>query len=171
LTKVKRVGSIEISEDLDFQRRSWIVQRVGWGVMLAISLSGLFGVFGDGPLASADAGTESSGLRIEYERFVRQEAPGALIANVGAASVRPDSTVQIWLDRKWLEKMEVKEVTPEPYSSRLEPDRVLYTFGVNPTSMPVRITWYLQTHALGRSSGRIGISGGPTISYSQFAYP
>ena len=139
--------------------------------MLLISVSALFGVFGDGPLASAEAGTDSSGLRIEYERFVRQEAPGTLIANVGAAAVRPDSTVQIWLDRKWLEQMELKQVTPEPDSSRLEADRVLYTFRVNPASTPVRITWYLETHALGRSAGRIGISGGPTISYSQFAYP
>ena len=139
--------------------------------MLLISFSALFGVFGDGPLASAEAGTDSSGLRIEYERFVRQEAPGTIIANVGAAAVRPDSTVQIWLDRKWLEEMELKQVTPEPDSSRLEADRVLYTFRVNPASTPVRITWYLETHALGRSAGRIGIAGGPTISYSQFAYP
>lgn len=139
--------------------------------MLLISFSALLGVFGDGPLASAEAGTESSGLTIEYERFVRQEAPGTLIANIGATAVRPDSTVEIWLDRKWLEEMELKHVTPEPISSRVETDRVRYTFRIDPAAAPARITWYLETHAIGPSAGRIGVSGGPTISYSQFAYP
>ena len=139
--------------------------------MLLISLSALLGLFGDGPLAEVEAGSDQTGLRVEYERFVRQDAPGALTANIGRAAIRPDSILQIWLDRKWLEEMELKQITPEPDSTRLEADRVVYFFRVNPAAAPVRIMWYLETHALGRSHGRIGIPGGPTVSYSQFAYP
>lgn len=139
--------------------------------MLGISVAALSGVFGEGPLANAHAGSDSSGLRIDYERFLRQEAPGTLTVYLGAAAVRPDSMTELWLDRKWLAEMEVKGITPEPEASRVETDRIVYTFRLNPASTPARVTWYLETHLLGRSTGRVGIIGGPSYSFSQFAYP
>ncbi len=37
---VKRVGDLEINEDLGFQRRMWAFQRVGWGSDGAGSVGG-----------------------------------------------------------------------------------------------------------------------------------
>lgn len=171
MAKPKKTNTIEIKEDLDFQQRSWKVQRVAWILMALISLAALLGLFGRGPASSAHAGSDESGLRIDYERFVRQESPGSITAHVGAPVLRPDSTVELWLDRQWLAEMELRYITPEPESTRIEADRVIYNFRVNPASAPVRVTWYLETHALGSSTGRIGAIGGPSLSFAQFAYP
>ena len=171
LTKAEKSDTTDITEDLGFQQKSWAVQRVAWLVMLAISAAALLGLFGEGPLSSAEVGTDGSGLRIGYDRFVRQEAPGTLNVHVGAAALRDDSTAQIWIDRKWLTEMEVKRITPEPESSLIEPDRIVYTFRVIPSTAPTLITWYLETHALGPARGTVGVSGGPSYSFSQFAYP
>jgi hypothetical protein len=43
---LKRIGDVEINQDLDFQRRCWTVQRIGWIVMAVLVLSALLGVFG-----------------------------------------------------------------------------------------------------------------------------
>lgn len=147
------------------------MQRIAWVTMLLVSLAALLGLFGDGPLAGASAGTTEQGLRVEYDRFLRQEAPGTLTAWVGPAAVRPDSTVEVWIDREWLSAMEVKAITPEPESTRLDGDRIIYTFRLGPLSAPVRVTWNLETHLLGRGTARVGVVGGPTYSFSQFAYP
>lgn len=139
--------------------------------MLGISVAALLGVFGKGPLSHARAGSDDSGLRVDYERFLRQEAPGTLTVNLGGAAVRPDSMTEVWLDRTWLAEMEVTGITPEPERSRVETDRVVYTFRLNPESTPARVTWYFETHLLGRSTVRVGVVGGPSYSFSQLAYP
>lgn len=139
--------------------------------MIAVSISALLGLFGNGPLSTARAGSDETGLRIDYERFLRQGSPGIVEVNFGAAALRPDSTAEIWIDRKWLDEMEVRRITPEPESSLLEGDRIVYTFRLDPSSAPARITWYLETHAIGPTTGRIGVTGGPSHSFLQFAYP
>lgn len=171
LPKQEKDDTASIGEDLDFQRSSWKVQRVAWIVMLGISVSALLGLFGEGPLSNAHVGSEQSGLQIDYERFVRQESPGTMEVRLGTAALRPDSTAEIWIERKWLAEMEIQRITPEPEGSLLERDRIVYKFRLDPSSGPARITWYLETHALGRSTGRVGVPGGPEYSFFQFAYP
>jgi hypothetical protein len=141
MSDAKRIGSIEIAQDLDFQRASWRVQRVGWVIMLALALFGLAGLFGGGPLSSASAGDEKLGFRVRYDRFTRMAAPQTLYLEVSAASIRPDSTFAVWLGREWLETNEVRQVTPEPESTLAAPDAVEYTFratGGTNTTLTVR---------------------------------
>lgn len=139
--------------------------------MLGISVAALMGVCGGGPLSNAHAGSDDTGLRVDYERFLRQGAPATLTAYLGRAAVRPDSTTEVWLDRKWLAEMEVGGITPEPERSRVETDRIVYLFRLDPASTPVRVTWYLDTRLFGRSTGRVGVVGGPSYAFTQFAYP
>ncbi len=40
---MKRVGDLEIDQDLAFERRQWSVQRVGWGVGALIIVAALLG--------------------------------------------------------------------------------------------------------------------------------
>jgi len=168
---MRKVGSIEIAQDLDFQRRSWKVQRFGWATMMLISVAALFGLFGGGPLSSAHLGADGSPLRADYERFLRLDAPAKLTLYIGAAAIRPDSTVEVWLDRKWLEGMEVRSIMPEPAEAQTSAGKVTYKFRLDPSSRPARLTYHLTTHSLGPITGRVGLSNGPSYSFSQFSYP
>ncbi len=51
MTKVQRVGDLEVAQDRTFQRRSWTIQRVGWVVMLLVAAAALAGLTGSGPLS------------------------------------------------------------------------------------------------------------------------
>lgn len=64
-------SSIEITEDLSFQRRAWIMQRVAWTIMLLLTIAALLGAFGRGTLSSARVTSPGSVMSAEYERFAR----------------------------------------------------------------------------------------------------
>ena len=139
--------------------------------MLLVSVAALLGLFGRGPLSTARLGASGAPLHSEYERFLRLKAPSRLVAYLGAAAVRPDSTAELWLDRRWLDDMQIKSITPEPRETRAVGDRVTYPFRVDPAATALRVTVELETRSLGVIRGRIGLPNGQPFSFSQFAYP
>lgn len=171
MEKPKRIGSIEIDEDMDFQRVSWKVQRAGWVLMLLFIVAGFLGLFGNGPISSARAGDEASALLVEYDRFIRVHAPAATTFRIGNDAVFPDSTVRLWVDRSWLSAFEVRAITPEPVRAETEGRRVVYVFRVLPPASPLRITMDMEARRTGRITGEVGLTNGPAFRISQFAYP
>src|SRR5688500_11374240 len=69
VSEPKRVGAIEVDQDLDHVRSLWRVQRVGWVIMLLLVIGGLLGLFGKGPLAEHQV--QTNGLTLDYDRFAR----------------------------------------------------------------------------------------------------
>lgn len=169
--KLKKVGSIEIDEDMDFQRASWKVQRAGWVLMLLFIITGLLGLFGNGPISSARAGDEGSTLLVEYDRFLRVHAPTAAMFRIGNDAALPDSTVRLWVDRSWVSAFELRAITPEPDRAETAGTRLVYVFRVVPPASQLRITMDLEARKTGRINGAVGLTNGPAISISQFAYP
>lgn len=170
MSKPRRIGSIEIDQDLDFQKGSWKVQRVAWTIMVVIVAGALLGAFGNGPLSSAHAGKNNL-LRVDYERFVRLESPETITFIVGSGALRPDSLVEIWIDRRWLSEHDVKSIFPEPSATSVTRERVVYQFHVDSAAFPARIQFNLETRGIGAMYGRAGIVGAQPIKFSQFAYP
>lgn len=166
----ERDRGIELPDDMEFQRKSWRVQRMGWVAMLAIAIAALFGLFGNGPLSSAQAGDAGTGLSISYERFTRKGAQHSIDLEAGATSVVADS-VRIWIARGWLDANRVVGITPEPARSDALPDRIVYTFNAAQSGQPVAIRFELEAQWLGRRRGSAGIVRGPTVHFGQFAYP
>ena len=66
---MRRVGDLEVSQDLDHEKKFWLVQRIGWALLFLLWLAGVAGLFGSGPLSGSTASAPD--LRLEYDRFVR----------------------------------------------------------------------------------------------------
>lgn len=164
----KRVGSIEVDQDLDHVRRLWRVQRIGWGVMSLVVLAGLLGLFGRGPLADGHA--QASGLTIDYERFARHGATSVLEAEVEPQAQRGDS-VKLWVSRDYLDGVELERVIPEPGSVETRENLVLFSFATADRSRPTRITLHMRPQAHWSREVRAGIDGGSALSFRQFIYP
>lgn len=79
MANTQRVGDLELDQDIDFQRRSWAVQRVGWGVMALVALAALLGLFGPGPINNAITGSKEAPLWLEYKRFGRFQTSAMLL--------------------------------------------------------------------------------------------
>jgi len=164
---VEQVRSSPIDEDLPFQRRQWLVERVAWSAMPVILLLAMLGVFGgDGPLARASTGPVDGG-RVEYARFARYLAPASLDIEI-ASSAQCQVNVRIGDD--YLKAMNVRAITPPPVSTTLGDHHRTFVFDRS-TSGAATIRFELEPTRLGLQRGWVAIDGGSPVSFSHFVYP
>jgi hypothetical protein len=172
MAEPERVSDLQINEDLEFQRRSWVLQRVGWVVMGLVVLAALLGLFGGtGSLGGAKAGSEDAVMSVSYERFLRFMKPTTLQIRL-SPEAGTEGEVTVWLDREYLEGMQVQQVTPQPDSAEAGPDRLTYVFKVDDPNGPTAVTFdLLPQQKIGPLKGRAGIDDGEPVNFSQFVYP
>lgn len=167
---MKRIGDLEIDQDLTFQEKEWHVQRIGWTMLLIILLLALLGLFGTGPISSATAGNTEDGLTLDYERFVRHDGRASLTMEVSPGQIS-DGQIELWLSSTYLDNVEVQQISPQPDEVRVDGERQIYVFLVENPSEPVTMDISLQPRAMGRLSGDVGIAGGVHVTFNQFSYP
>jgi hypothetical protein len=168
---IKRVGSLEIAEDMALERATWTVQRIGWVALLVIVLLAAAGLCGSvGPLNSAGAGEEGGPVRATYARFVRHSAPTILEVEVGREAIA-QGKARIWIDSAYLGSFEIASITPEPESVEIAPDRLTYEFPVGEGDGPFRIAFRMRPEGYWRQQARMGVPDGPTLTFAQFVYP
>jgi hypothetical protein len=168
MTPIQRVGDLEIDTDMNFQRRSWTVQRFGWVVFTLIILGALFGLFGPGPVSNTTIG--DARLRVEYERFGRLQDSMALVIYIGPG-IAQSGAIRLWVDRQYLHGIEVRHVIPDPQLVESDGDRLIYVFHVVKPDQPTSITFHVDPEKVGLHTGQIGLDGGPILEFSQFIYP
>ena len=166
----KRVGSLEIGQDLDFQRKEWRVQRIGWGVMALIALAALVGLTGNGVLARATAGDPADPLRLEYARFDRMESPSTLEVQIAGDAVDGEQ-IELWVDRDYIQGVLIEKIVPEPQEVRVAADGLHYVFAVDEPGQPVTVSFDLRHTEFGAKSGQIALADGPALDFGQLVYP
>ena len=168
MVKLTRVGDLQVAQDPVFQRREWRVQRVGRVVMALLVAGGLLGLFGAGPLSRATA-TGPAGLRVEYGRFERVQAPTALRIHVHPQAVSA-GRAEVWLDREYLDGSLILDVEPPPAAVAVAGDRLVYAFDVADPTRPAVVVVHLRLQHAGLRSGRVGVAAG-SVSFRQLVYP
>lgn len=163
-------GGLEIDQDLALERRGWVIERVSWALMLLVVLAALLGLFGRGVLSHASAADARGTLRVEYERFARVRAPATMRVHVAPDAARGD-TVVVWLDRAYVEHVEVVRVLPDPDRVTLDGDRVEYRFAAPQRPQPVTVTLDLEPEQFGRKRAWVGLRGGDSVRIAQLIYP
>lgn len=157
--------TLEIEEDLDFQRKEWLWQRIGLGVLALFVLAALFGLTGaGGPLSHAEAGERGSALHIEYERIVRRGAMATVTLHVRSNA---RGTIQFWIAAPYFDHVMIDTVVPQPDGVSIERDRYVYTIRSN--AAEATITLHPEHQTIGRIAGEIGLVGGPSVQFSQVA--
>jgi hypothetical protein len=169
MAQKKQIGSLEIEQDIAFQEKEWKIERAGWVVMAVIILLALIGLFGGGPVSTTEQGS-SGGLRITYERFERQMRPSRLTLNLPPPA-EGAGQVKFWIDRAYLEKVRIENISPEPASVEVGPDRMLYTIQVGDPGRRVDVVLVAQFEDSGLIRGQIGQDGSQPLSFSQFIFP
>lgn len=111
----ERAGDLEISQDMAFEQRDWLFQRIGWTAMLLVALAALAGLFGPSPWTRLTAGQPGTALWVEYYRFDRVEAPTDLKINLGpSAGLDGAKELRLWIDRDYTEGLNIEQISPEP---------------------------------------------------------
>jgi hypothetical protein len=169
LPQSNRVKSLEINQDISFQQKEWKVERAGWIVMAGIVLLALLGLFGGGPLSTVTQ-KEPGGFQITHERFDRQMNPSKLTLQLPPDAIQ-GGQARFWIDRNYLEKVQIEDISPAPGSTEVSAERLIYTVKVADPSQPVTIKLDIRLEDSGLVEGEAGWEGGGSASFSQFVFP
>lgn len=163
------MGQQPIEEKLDrqlkFHRTEWRIQRIGWIVLTIFLALAFAGLFGNGPLSHASAGSAQG--RIEYERFVRYGSPSELIITPAQSAAHGIGTIEITSD--YLEAFRIESVTPEPTAVRMSGQRLVYEFAAEGAG--ASISFHVDPQRLWRHRALVRIDGGAALEISQLTYP
>lgn len=167
---MQRVGDLEVAQDLDFERRSRWVQKIGWSLFSLIIVAALIGIFGrGGPLNVTTVG-QNSPLQVEYERFTRHNGPTEMLIKVGPDAVQGEEA-RIWIDRKYLNAIKIEKVEPEPESVEAGQYRLTYVFKLMNPGIPTTFLFHITPQKMGLHSIRVGIDDQQRLDFNQFTYP
>ncbi|HEX8555359.1 MAG TPA: hypothetical protein VF695_11680 [Sphingomonas sp.] len=170
MDKIPIFGDLQVDQDMALERRMWIVQRVGWTIMLLIAIAALLGLLGPGPLTRFTAGDEGGPIWVEYYRFERIEGPTDIKINLGPQAAS-GKEARVWIDREYMESIELETVVPEPERVEAGPDRLVYVFNISNPAEATAVRFRFQPQSPWENKVRIGIEGSKEVSFRQFFYP
>ena len=162
--KKKDTSGLQIAQDMAFQRLEWRIERVGWFFMAAVVFAALFGLFGEGPLSSA---VRSSGsLRIEYDRFLHNQAPSEYRIHFSTSQAE----FQLGINHSFLENVKLERITPEPARVDISDIGVTLHF-TNQNGRHGTIIIPFEPKAIGFLHTEIVAPAEPSLHLTHFVYP
>jgi hypothetical protein len=159
-----RQSGLELAEDIDFQRREWTAQRLGWVLMGLLVLAAIAGLFGAGPLSNSSA--ERDGLRLEYDRFGRLQQSMSLRLHFSGDE---RESAAVFISRQYLASVQIENITPQPQRVESDVDWLIYSFLTRQRAGGA--TFHLKPEKFGLLSGQARLEQGEPISFRQFIYP
>ena len=157
--------TLQIDEDIDFQRKEWMVQRAGVALLSLFVLGALLGLTGvSGPFVHGEVGDRARGIHIEYDRVVRRGANANLTLHLRSNAT---GEIQFWVAAPYLEEVTVEKVIPHPETESAEGDRHVYTIHAGSPEITVRMQ--AEHTTIGRVHGEIGIVGGASVRFTQWS--
>ena len=161
----KQPRTLEIEQDLRFQRKEWFFQRLGVALLCAFVIAAAFGLTGmGGPVSHAEAGERGGPLFVEYERFVRRGAKARMTLHFRSD---PPGFIQFWVSAPYLDDVIVDSVAPIPQTVTVEGSRHVFT--IRAASTDVAVTVEMEHQTFGRLDGEVGIVGGASVAIRQLS--
>jgi hypothetical protein len=168
MTKAKdRAEPLESPEALAFQKTSWLLQRIGWGVLCLVLVLASLGALGDGPLTRTSRGSAEAGFGVRYHRVWRMENPAWLDVTVGPAA---DGTVSLTLPEQLLRAATLDNIAPEPgetIATTAGTRLVFRSDGPGPLTLRLGFT----PHRMGRIQARLLGPAGRALDLSFLVLP
>ena len=152
---------------MDFQRATWVTERIGWGLVVILMLLALAGLFSMGPLSSVEKSDESGALTARYQYFHRSGAKDVMELTLVPLD---GSGAQLRFDSAFLRAFTIERVQPEPREWRGEADGAALVFlPTEGRSFTVQIS--LLPEGMGSVRGRISLDRQAQLPVSVFIYP
>ena len=157
-----RKGTLEIDEDIVFQRREWLAQRVGKFFLFVIVVCALIGITGmGGPLSRGEAGEPAGGVHVEYERVVRRSATATMTLHFRGGP----GEVKFWVAAPYVSNVVVQTVVPTPSAVSVEHERYVYT--VQAGTPDISVILQMKHMTVGRIEAELGLVEGPSVRFTQ----
>ena len=162
---------LDIDEDLEYQRRAWRFQRIGWIAIGLVLIGALLGLFGRGPLSRSVATDPENRFALEYDRIARYESPFRLVIQLQPVPESSRSrTARLWIDGQYAESLRIEQITPEADRTEITADGFVYMFHMsNGQSSTITMTGTMEH--VGWVQGRLGTGPRDAVVFRQFVFP
>lgn len=164
MPELRRVGDLELEQDLDFSRQDWRFQRVGMGAMVCVLFLVAMGFTGSGPLSRGEE--ERDGVRVRYNRFPRRDTETDLQLSVERKG-HTEADIEMAVDAP--EELRVSQITPEPEAMTGAPGRLRLRFRL-PEAGPLQVSISFVRHGWGWRQSRFRRVSGREVAISQFVW-
>jgi hypothetical protein len=151
----------EIEDEISLHEKGWIVQRVGWIILLTLLTAASLGLFGTGMLSTKKV--TKGGASVKFERFARFESPTILEIHTQSNTRK----VEILLPLSYFSSMELEKIHPDPSAQRVENGAVVYLFSAGDE---VVIKFRLTPQSTGKISTVVEINQ-EVFPVDHFIYP
>lgn len=152
--------NLELNEHLSLHKKGWVIQTIGWIIIITIMVAGALGVFGGGILSKQ---RPSSGyIETEFERFFRYESEMKILIESG------EHISNISLPQQYISSFRIVRFEPQPINNNTSGSDVVFNF------LPANnrlVTIYLVPKAYGNISGTMKVNGTNNIVLHHFIYP
>lgn len=160
MEKIRR-STLQLDDEIELHQTGWIIQRIGWALIVLVVIAAAFGFFGTGPVSRKEVSDSENTIR--YERFARYESPmNVLVFTSGEGEV-----VNISISQTYLNSLRLDKITPSPSSQRIENGMTIFTFPVNG---PATINFFVQPTRAGTISGTFQVNRS-VFEIRHFVYP
>lgn len=159
-------STLELEEDRDFERRERFVRRVGTWALSAFLIAAAAGLFGSGPLSTAEASSSDSVLVARFERFTRNRATATLDLMLRSGT----RDIQLGLNTAFAERINIEQITPQPWRVSTTGARHVYEFAATGPDSVVRIVLRYRPETLGWLTANI-TSAKSQLRIRQLVYP
>lgn len=145
------------------QRATWITQRFGWWLLLALVLAGTAGLFGEGPLSKSSAAGEEG--KVEYETILRRDSKSRVSFELAGRS----SKATLSLPVEYVRSVEILDVWPQPADVTASPQAHIFSF--NTQEGRAFVTMTIQPRHFGRLPFHPRLNGEPVATQRPIVLP
>lgn len=158
---------IEINDDPKFQHRTDRVQKVAWVLMALFVMASLAGWLGQSRFSTREAANDR--VKVEYDAFVRRGTETELRIEVVPRS--GDTEVAFSLPRRYLERVSIEKIFPEPARTEPTEDGVRFVYRTGGHEEAVDVVLTVVPQKPGRFRGEVSdLSSESPIEFDQLAY-
>ncbi len=161
-------NEIAVGEDLPFQRKWWRFEKIVWVVFTAIVILDLLGAFGRGYLAHNRIHTADGAMQLKYDRIARFDTPSNITVQLGPGAIH-NGTVQLLVSQSVISQIGAQRISPQPHSSTVGADGVLYSFPA--TTAPAIVQIAFQSSKPGLFHLRFQVPGSEALNARVFVMP
>lgn len=154
---------LPIEQNEDFQKKEHVFENIGRLLLIAFTLLGVLGLFGNGLFSTVEKGLSDGSLR--YDRFGRSDSEMEFIFVLDPKSERFD----IGLGKGFLQQVMSLQVSPPAVISP-EPDGTYYSFASS-DDKPLTVRFSYRPRSFGTLEGQFMIEKDETLRVRQFIYP
>ena len=165
---VSKSGDVSVGEDLGFQRKWWLFEKIIWSFFVLVIVCDLLGLFGRGWLAKAKRATPDGALTVNYERIERTSTPSTMTLRFSPAAIH-DGHIQVYISDSIVKRLGAERISPQPAVSAIGNGGITYSFAATQTPADAQIS--LEPADPGPHRFRVQLSGDAPIDASIFVVP